>query len=175
MEKYHIYKQSQIYQNSYNRLRDIIEIFWEQNISITHNSYLSWWCNSSRAHCMIIWICVQIVGFDIDLYQYLVYCRHLHATCNVNKNICMWLCCEVANIFEVDLLKKKQYIWWCCLEANIFLAVWENIFIDAVWRKIYLMFEADVLRQNIWSYRNEENKFEELQRGKHVLGCFVVH
>jgi hypothetical protein len=22
---------------------------------------------------------------------------------------------------------------------------------------------------------NEENKFEELQRCKHVLGCFVVH
>ena len=65
----------------------------------------------------------------------------------VNKdifNVAVW------RKYIVDALNESN-IWRCCLEANMFLAVWENIFIDAVWRKICLMFEAELFRQNIWA------------------------
>ena len=75
----------------------------------------------------------------------------------------------------------NSMFWWCQKTPSRTFQYWKIIMIFTMdlevnnSKQIYLMFEADVLRQNIWSYRNEENKFEELQRGKHVLGCFVLH
>ena len=95
--------------------------------------------------CRIQCWLVSIFRYTADIYLLYV---------NIVKKIDLW-CCVRASISEVDVL----------IENNIFDdVVWrqiyswlleKNIFIDAVWRKIYLKFESDVLRQNIWSYRNE--------------------
>jgi len=180
MEKYLTYANNhRFYQSSYNRLRDIIEIFWGQHISITHNSYLSSWCNSSRMHCMKIWIeavsitvrtlhvsklldsiltCINI-WYTADIYMLHVY--------YVNKNIFLVLC-DGEYIWS-GCAEWKQYIWdavwrqiysWL-LEKNIFIdAVWWNTYIFDVWRWCV---EAKYLKLQKW-----RNKFEELQRGKHV-------